>query len=230
MLKHIKIESVRRHLREDGCVVIPEVIGPGALEKLRDRVALFYRAWQRYPESTRKEISPPRTPDDDFAPVREINWPEAALRLLDEEPAVAAIRRIVDALAETRCRIIHVNSLLKPATKGAPVLPHQDTAYNVGSLNCPLTVWIPFEKVTETSGALYYLPGSHKLGDLEHKTVDHVRWLTESQLGEHGNPEWRTYSGEPGSIGIHDSRLVHGSYVNRSDRDRLALSVRFAAT
>lgn len=223
-----EIERARGELLEDGCALLPAVIDPAALRKLRDRVALFYRGWERYPPSTRKEIGAPQTSEEEFLRVREINWPAPALRLLDHEPAVIEVRRIVDALTQSRCRLIHANSLLKPAVRGAPVLPHQDTAYNTRPLNRPLTVWIPFEEVSEASGALFYLPGSHKLGNLEHESVDQVLWLTEDRLREHGEPQWRTYAGGPGSIGIHDSRLVHGSHPNRSDRERLALSVRFA--
>lgn len=215
-------------LSDDGCAVIPHAIEPEALGRLRDRVALFYRGWDRYPASTRKEIGPPRTAAEDYLPVRELNWPAPALRLLDDEPAVIEIRRMVDALAETPCRLIHANSLLKPAARGAPILPHQDTAYNYRPLTLPFTVWIPFEEVTEESGAIFYLPGSHHLGNFEHETADRVRWVPDSELARHGEPRWRTYAGKPGSIGLHDSRIVHGSHPNHSDRDRLALSLRFA--
>ncbi|MGA8260008.1 MAG: phytanoyl-CoA dioxygenase family protein [Arenicellales bacterium] len=226
MASHWDTESARRNLSADGFVVMPDVVEPAALEQLRRRVALFYRAWDRYPKTTRKEF-PGRSPEEEYLPVREINWPPAALRLLDDEPAVTAIREVVDALTEAACRIIHANSLLKPAARGAPVLPHQDTAYNLHALNRPLTAWIPFEEVTEAGGAIFYLPGSHRLGALKHDSADGVRWLSEPTLKEHGDPMWRSYCGGPGSIGVHDSRLVHGSYANRSGRDRLALSLRF---
>src|SRR5690606_25081478 len=117
-------------------------------------------------------------------------------------------------------RLIHANSLLKPAVAGAPVLPHQDTAYNDRPLDRPLTVWIPFEEVTETSGALFYLPGSHSIGNLEHESLGDTRWLDDCRLRERVTPSWRTYDGAPGSIGIHDSRLGHGSHPNRPGRDR----------
>jgi len=226
MAPNLDIESARRNLSADGFVVIPDVIEPAALERLGRRVELFYRAWDRYPDSIRKEF-PGRSPEDEYLPVREINWPVAALQLLDDEPAVAAIREVVEGLAEDGCRVIHANSLLKPAHRGAPVVPHQDTAYNIRDLNRPLTVWIPFEEVSEAAGALFYLPGSHRFGRLDHESADGTRWLDESKLNEHGEPAWRSYSGGPGSIGVHDSRLVHGSHPNRSPRDRLALSLRF---
>lgn len=215
----------RRRLLADGFVVIPGVIAPEALARLRDRVALFYRAWERYPESTRKEHTTPSP--DNYLPVREINWPAPMLHLLDDEPAMTAVRRVVDSLAEGACRLIHVNSLLKPAGRGAPIEPHQDTAYNIQPLQRPLTVWIPFEEVNQDSGAVYYLPGSHRLGELDHYSSGKTRWVTKEQLSGHNRPARRTYDGDPGSIGVHDSRLVHGSHANRSRRDRLALSLRF---
>jgi len=221
---NLDTDSIRRQLADEGFAIVPDVIDAGALKKLHDRVALFYRAWDQYPASTRKELS--GSGMNDYEPVREINWPYAAHQLLDHEPAVAAVRGLVDALAGGRCELIHVNSLLKPANRGAPVAPHQDTAYNILKLNQPLTAWIPFEEVTEAGGALYYLPGSHQLGDLRHESANRVHWLSESAVKELGRAAVR-YSGAPGSIGIHDSRIVHGSYPNRSPRDRLALSLRF---
>ena len=59
-----------------------------------------------------------------------------------------------------------------------------------------------------------------------HASEGRVRWLSDSQVRETGKTALR-YSGKPGSIGIHDSRVVHGSYANRSSQDRLALSLRF---
>lgn len=221
------VESARRRLAADGFVVLPAVIDPDALGRLRDRVALFYRAWERYPASTRKEIASPAG-GGDYLPVREINWPAAALQLLNQEPAVIQVSRVVDALVGERCRLIHANSLLKPAARGAPVAPHQDTAYNVQRLDRPLTAWVPFDEVSKDNGALYYLPGSHDLGPLAHASEGGVRWLDEPRLSPRNETGWRTYSGEPGSIGVHDSRVVHGSHPNRSARDRLALSLRFA--
>ncbi len=225
-----EIDLVRQRLLEDGYVVIPGVIDPAALTSLRERVVLFYRGWERYRAPTRKEILPPRASQQEYLPVREINWPATMLRLLAAEPAVIAVRRIVDLLVGEEVRLIHANSLLKPAVAGAPVMPHQDTAYNHQPLDNPLTAWIPFEDVSEASGALFYLPGSHRHGDLEHESLGDMHWLDEARLGEKGASRWRSYNGEPGSIGIHDSRIVHGSYPNRTDRDRLALSVRFAAS
>lgn len=214
----------RRRLQADGFVLIPEVIDLEALTRLRDRVALFYRGWERYPESTRKEHST-ASGAGDYLPVREINWPASMLRLLDDQPAVAAVRRVVDSLSEGACRLIHANSLLKPAGRGAPIEPHQDTAYNIQPLERPLTVWIPFEEVTRDGGAVYYLPGSHLLGKLDHESSGRTHWVAGHAL--RGRKDWCTYAGGPGSIGVHDSRLVHGSHPNRSPRDRLALSLRF---
>ena len=223
-VENIDLVPERRRLRADGFVVLPGIIDLDALAHLRDRVALFYRAWERYPESTRKEHSSASSAED-YLPVREINWPAPMLRLLDDEPAMATVRPVVDSLAEGNCRLIHVNSLLKPAGRGAPIEPHQDTAYNTQPLERPLTVWIPFDEVTRDGGAVYYLPGSHRLGKLDHESSGRTHWVADHALG--GRQDWRTYDGGPGSIGVHDSRLVHGSHPNRAAQDRLALSLRF---
>lgn len=228
-INYVDIESARQSLHEYGFAVIPDAVDPHALKTLANRVALFYRAWDRYPQSTRKEIMPPMA-GATYVPVQEINWPEKALRLFDEERAFAEIRYIVDSLADTHCKLVHANSLLKPAVRGAPVPMHQDTAYNQQELNRPLTVWVPFAPVNRLDGALYYLRGSHRLGEFEHASAGGVRWIDEPWLREHGPFDRHDFSGELGSIGIHDSRLVHGSYPNQSPRDRLALSLRFVAS
>jgi len=221
-------ESARRHLMKHGFVVMPGVIEPDDLERLRDRVALFYRAWDSYPAATRKEIPPAEQRGGALA-VREINWPAAALRLLDDEPAVARVRGVVDALAGRRCRLIHANSLLKPARGGAAIAPHQDTAYNPTGLINPLTAWIPFEAVDATRGGLFYLGGSHMTGERRHDASMGVQWLPENAVPAGPEICRHSYQGGPGSIGIHDSRVVHGSHPNESDRHRLALSLRFEA-
>ncbi len=97
---------------------------------------------------------------------------------------------------------------------------HQDhSAWPIRETNS-CTAWIPFEGSTIVSGALGYLPGSHKIGLRRFKNIYFGE--PEDMLAE---PELRAI--EPvwvevprGSVAYHHGLTVHFAKANTTDRER----------
>jgi hypothetical protein len=112
---------------------------------------------------------------------------------------------------------------------------HQDLAYfQIDGEQCVI-VWIALDPVTQESGAMQYVRGSHKWGETYAPNV------FISQTPFRSSPEKRcpdiesepdkydivSFDVEPGDVIIHHVKTVHGSGGNRSDNWRRAVSFRY---
>jgi hypothetical protein len=112
---------------------------------------------------------------------------------------------------------------------------HQDLAYfQIDGEQCVI-VWIALDPVTQESGAMQYVRGSHKWGETYAPNV------FISQTPFRSSPEKRcpdieaepdkydivSFDVEPGDVIIHHVKTVHGSGGNRSGNWRRAVSFRY---
>ncbi len=64
------------------------------------------------------------------------------------------------------------HAILKPARHGAPTPWHQDEAYwDPGTEYAGLSVWIPLQDATIENGCMWFVPGSHNLDVLPHRSI-----------------------------------------------------------
>ncbi|PCJ16102.1 MAG: hypothetical protein COB04_11665 [Gammaproteobacteria bacterium] len=91
-----------------------------------------------------------------------------------------------------------------------------------------LTAWIPLTDVTIDSGPLTYINGSHKWGRRYGNSGGEIQDLVaQRRMMQRDFPE-REWSETPvllkaGSISFHHKNTFHGSLVNTSDSDRIAI-------
>lgn len=134
-------------------------------------------------------------------------------------------------------RLFHDQLICKPpgvAGEESAVGWHVDAAYwQTCSSRDMLTAWIPFQDCTQDMGALSYIDRSHLRSDTEWMRTFNDRDLgaLEKTIAERGDAV-RKISPQlkRGQVGFHHCRTIHGSEVNRSDSDRLALALHFQDT
>lgn len=116
----------------------------------------------------------------------------------------------------------HTKAHIKPPEKGAPYLMHQDYHYFPYKKHTMLAVFLHLDDTTPENGGLAVYPGSHKLGPLK----DHG--LTDEKGDEYHYVDPNEYplskalpvSAKTGEIVIFSYLLLHGSYLNLSNRSR----------
>ncbi len=144
--------------RRDGFVVVPGLLSPG--EVRRFGAAVDGAVARRGRHDTRTLAQKSRY-EQSFTQCQNL-WEDCAdVRPLTFHPVVAetAARLLgVDAV-----RIWHDQALYKEAG-GRETDPHQDQPYWPIVETDTITAWIPFDGSTLDSGAMGYLPGSHRLG------------------------------------------------------------------
>ncbi len=132
----------------------------------------------------------------------------------------------------------------EPSTKEYTAF-HTDEPYYHLSGDQVCGMWVSPDMVTEDSGAMRYVRGSHRWGTFFKANV----FVGQTSIGEllpgaedeedqvqlpdiEGNPDAYdivTYASTPGDVIVHHSNLIHGSGPNyRSDLTRRAVSFRYA--
>jgi len=111
---------------------------------------------------------------------------------------------------------------------------HQDSFYSGLHLTPSTTAWIALTQSHQGNGCMRVIPGSHKLGSMEHENVaDDPHML--NRRGERIKTDVDESVAvdvvlKPGEISLHESTLVHGSTPNTSDDPRIGFIVRFVTS
>jgi ectoine hydroxylase-related dioxygenase (phytanoyl-CoA dioxygenase family) len=106
---------------------------------------------------------------------------------------------------------------------------HQDNAY-FESDERVYTFWIPLQDVNILNSCMFYVPGSHKKGLVEHKPIGtNVRTRTGKKgvslySDVYKNKDYVAVPIKAGSILVHDKDCMHFSSPNLSDEYRIAIT------
>ncbi len=109
---------------------------------------------------------------------------------------------------------------------------HQDSTYWGLEPHDVLTAWIAFSDVPAASGAMTFVPGSHKLEQMPHHDTYHDDNLlsrgqvVDMEIDDSAVVDVPLRAGE---MSLHHIRLAHGSAPNLTDDRRLGFAIRYMA-
>lgn len=224
----LDIGRAARIYREHGCLVARGLMRPyiaeigrdieGAARQslaLLDRSERITEGW-RTPDGTLFLPAPPGYPRDKQIMVLAVSYQTSAafLRAALDSRALDIVEAIlgpnVELFGQGQC-------LYKEPVGGHPKHLHQDSAYFEHRLEGPVATLNYVVDTDLVNGALYVVPGTHRLGTLPH--ID-----TFSHLGlDAGEWPWERalpICGQAGDAIFFHYRTVHGSQENRSERPR----------
>jgi len=115
---------------------------------------------------------------------------------------------------------------IKPPRIGGETFWHQDEAFYEAEYEYhELKVWAALDDTDETNSPLEYVPGSHLMGVLPHRTIDDLGICAVlADIERHCQNVSRMLM-SAGDILIHHGYMLHHAPANRSDRIRRALVV-----
>lgn len=116
---------------------------------------------------------------------------------------------------------------IKEANDPGFVSWHQDGKYMGLEPDNGVTAWVALSASNEHSGCMQVVPGSHKVGMLDHKdTFSETNILTRGQ--EVQGVDTRTAVSmplEPGQVSFHHQKVVHSSQPNKSNDRRIGFAI-----
>jgi ectoine hydroxylase-related dioxygenase (phytanoyl-CoA dioxygenase family) len=122
-------------------------------------------------------------------------------------------------------RFWHDQLFCKPAQHGGVVAWHQDYSYWTRTEPMAhLTCWIGLDDATRDNGCLQYVPGSHRWELLPITGLAGDMNAIQSVLTPEQRAKFQPVAIElkKGEAAFHHPLMVHGSYENRTDRQRRA--------
>lgn len=128
--------------------------------------------------------------------------------------------RIADLLGEN-IQLHHTKLFIKPPEKGAPFPMHQDHPYFPHERHTMLAAIVHFDDAPIEKGCVCVVPGSHKLGPLEHNPEGGWHLPVEQYPLESAVP----VPAEAGDVVVFSYLTVHGSGVNVSSEARTTLLI-----
>ncbi len=122
----------------------------------------------------------------------------------------------------------------KPPRDGSYASWHQDSVYSGWHLTPSISAWIALTSSERSNGCMRAVPGSHKLGLLDHDNVQNDPNLL-NKRGERIRMDVRESEAidvelKPGEMSLHHTNLIHGSNPNTSDGPRIGFIVRFVTS
>ncbi len=206
--------------RRDGFVVVPDLLTADELTRYEPIVtaAVAHR-------------SAPDTRPQHERSLYEQSF-QQCINLWEDFPAVRALTfhpRIGEAAATllgADCvRLWHDQALYKRA-HGRGTDPHQDQPYWPIAETDTITAWIPLAGSTLASGAMGYLPGSHRVGLRRFQNIfradDATDFLASPEIAA---IEPVYVEVPPGAVAFHSGLTVHMAKPNTTARDRAVHTV-----
>lgn len=124
------------------------------------------------------------------------------------------------------------NVRINPAGSTADLTWHQDAVYlDLDPLDAAVSIWVALTPATVASGAISYLPGSHRLGLAEHRIesdpdddpVLDVRLHRGERIENVDDRRAVCMELDPGQATAHHPLIVHGTGPNQTDQDRVGV-------
>ena len=139
---------------------------------------------------------------------------------------------LVENIIGPNILLYNVTFIIKEPKTHAHVSWHQDLTYWGLSHDDQVSVWLALSDVSYLSGAMQMIPGSHKVGKMDHKLInDKNNVLLQGQTVENVKEENAVVcSLKPGQVSLHHGWTLHTSKSNDSDDRRIGLNFQYIAT
>jgi ectoine hydroxylase-related dioxygenase (phytanoyl-CoA dioxygenase family) len=214
--------------RENGYLVLPQVLGPDEVTELRavtDELVAAARGVTGH--TALYDLEDAHTPERPM--VRRLKTPHA---FHERYAAVTRHPGIVAAMRPLIGEAVNFDNSklnLKAAGGGAPVDWHQDWAFYPHTNDDLCAVGIMLDDMDLENGPLMVVPGSHRGPTYDHHSEGYFSGAINDAAAEPGYAKAVALTGKAGSITIHRVRAVHGSRPNISGRDRRLLLLQYRA-
>jgi ectoine hydroxylase-related dioxygenase (phytanoyl-CoA dioxygenase family) len=135
--------------------------------------------------------------------------------------------RICKQLLGEHANCVVAHAILKPAHHGGETPWHQDAAYWDPNLISPsISIWVPLQPVDEENGCMEFVPGSHKLDVVAHRSIGDDPRVHGLELDPSASHHIRNPVSCPlpaGGCTIHGGYMLHHAGPNHTNEPRRAL-------
>ena len=221
-MPEVLTKSQIEEYREVGGIVVEDRLSAADLEEIRSAIEQSYEE-ARELVSSNERLDLEDTHTKDAPRIRRIKLPHTQYdvfnRLMTSDAILAPARDLIGP--DLRLHTTKLN--MKSAGFGAAVEWHQDMAFYPHTNDDVLAMGVMIDDMGAENGPLMIFPGTHRGPTFNHH-ADGV-FVGAVDLAAEGLDvkDAMMLTGSAGSVSIHHGRVLHGSALNTSDRDRRLL-------
>ena len=214
--------------KRDGYLLVEQALTGDQLNRLREIVDDFVAGARGVSASDSVyDLETTHRPDDPR--VRRIKLPHTHDPFFMELARSPSVTEPVRQLIGPNLRLHTSKINLKAAGYGAPIEWHQDWAFYPHTNDDILAAGIFLDDVGEDNGPLMVLPGSHTGPILDHHADGVFCGAIDATSAGLDLTAAKPVLGKAGSMSLHHVRLIHGSALNLSGRQRRVLFLEIRA-
>lgn len=215
-------ENQVQFYRDNGYLMLESQIPETEIDKCIAEIEKFREEASHLSASNdRLDLEDSHTPDNPR--LRRIKLPhtisDVFAKLMRSDHVLAPVRDLLGK--DLRLHTSKLN--MKSAEYGAAVEWHQDWAFYPHTNDDVLAVGIVLNDVGPDNGPLMVFPGTHKGEVFDHHSNGVFAGAMDLEKSGLDLNDAVKLTGPRGSMSIHHARTVHGSDLNRSNRDRMLL-------
>src|SRR5215831_13312092 len=224
VISDAQVEAYRR----DGFIVVEALVSPSDLSAMRQVVAALVEDAATVDTHTAVyDLEPGHTRAD--PKVRRIKVPHKVHAVFGALLRSAPVVEVLCRLIGPDLRLHNSKLNMKSAGYGSPVEWHQDWAFYPHTNDDVLATGIYLDDCDMDNGPLMVVPGSHHGPTWDHHADGRFCGAMSPGACDVDLDKAVPLMGPAGSMTIHHVRLVHGSALNRSNRQRRLLLHEYAA-
>ena len=213
-----------------GFLTLPQISPPEEVAALRETFERLFA--QRAGRKEGAQFDMVTHDEDDAAPklsqiIKPANFAPELLRTQFRANALTVARRLLGPNAIQ----VSEHAILKPAGQGAATPWHQDEAFREAGFDYEqVSIWMPLQEATVENGCMQYVPGTHRVGVLDHRSPgDDPRVHALECSGEFNAAEAVACPLPAGGAAIHHGRTLHYAGPNQTSTARYAYVLMFEA-
>jgi len=204
---------------DQGYLILENRVPMETIEAIRAEILRFQEVARGMTQSDDKiDLEDSHSADDPR--IRRVKLPHTQSEVVNDLMRSDTILAPVRDLIGPSLRLQTTKLNMKSAGYGAAVEWHQDWAFYPYTNDDVLAVGLIIDDMTEENGPLMVFPGTHRAGVFNHH--HNGAFVGAMNLSAEGldMADAVPLMGPAGSISIHHARIVHGSALNTSTRDR----------
>jgi ectoine hydroxylase-related dioxygenase (phytanoyl-CoA dioxygenase family) len=208
---------------ENGYLRIENVYSPAEIAKMRedlaymmDKFAFWEAGWRGDWRQEAEYMAADEEAKAVLVHIHELHHFSTAWMHAITKPELADI--VSDLLASDSVEIHHSTLHAKAPEAGTPFPMHQDDPFYPHANGQYIDALVHVDMADEESGCLKFLPGSHKLGKLEHIRGPEVE--PHLPVQQYSIKDAVSVPANPGDVVFFSIYTIHGSALNRSGRWR----------
>lgn len=168
----INIYNIKKELYDQGFICVKDFLSETEIDSIMEQLSDYSDAFEMIPRE-HVFVEDKARPKETLIRLEQMHKHHDFFKALAESPC---FNGLADVLLGLESELNNVQFFSKPpGAKATP--PHQDGKY---FMHCKgITFWLALDRADEENGCLYYVPGSHNMGELDHCRTDKLGFSQE---------------------------------------------------